>query len=76
MINTIEQHRQKIEELQNKKNNMDTEKRKLQIKEEIENKKNSIDVKLDEFAKNLDNDEMKKKLTEEMTSLNEEIKTA
>ena len=70
----IEQHRQKIEELQNKKNNMDTEKRKLQLKEEINNKKNSIDVKLDEFAKNLDNDEMKKKLTEEMTSLNEEIK--
>ena len=57
----IEQHRQKIEELQNKKNNMDTEKRKLQLKEEINNKKNIIDVKLDEFAKNLDNDEMKKK---------------
>ncbi len=70
----IEQHQQKIEELQNKKNNMDTEKRKLQIKEEITNKKNSIDAKLDEFAKNLDNDEMKKKLTDEMTNLNEEIK--
>ena len=53
---------------------MDTEKRKLQIKEEITNKKNSIDAKLDEFAKNLDNDEMKKKLTDEMTNLNEEIK--
>lgn len=70
----IEQHQQKIEELQNKKNNMDTEKRKLQMKEEITNKKNSIDAKLDEFAKNLDNDEMKKKLTDEMTNLNEEIK--
>ena len=70
----IEQYQQKIEELQNKKNNMDTEKRKLQIKEEITNKKNSIDAKLDEFAKNLDNDEMKKKLTDEMTNLNEEIK--
>jgi DNA repair exonuclease SbcCD ATPase subunit len=70
----IEQHQQKIEELQNKKNNMDTEKRKLQLKEEITNKKNSIDAKLDEFAKNLDNDEMKKKLTEEMTNLNAEIK--
>jgi predicted nucleic acid-binding Zn-ribbon protein len=70
----IEHHQQKIEELQNKKNNMDTEKRKLQLKEEIKNKKNSIDVKLDEFAKNLDNDEMKKKLTEEMTNLNAEIK--
>ena len=68
--------KQKIEELQNKKNNMDTEKRKLQLKEEINNKKNSIDVKLDEFAKNLDNDEMKKKLTEEMTNLNAEIKQA
>ena len=53
---------------------MDTEKIKLQIKEEITNKKNSIDAKLDEFAKNLDNDEMKKKLTDEMTNLNEEIK--
>ena len=53
---------------------MDTEKRKLQMKEEITNKKNSIDAKLDEFAKNLDNDEMKKKLTDEMTNLNEEIK--
>ena len=55
---------------------MDTEKRKLQLKEEIDNKKNSIDAKLDEFAKNLDNDEMKKKLTEEMTILNAEIKQA
>ncbi|WP_042461271.1 hypothetical protein [Neobacillus dielmonensis] len=70
----IEQYQQKIEELQNKKNNMDAEKRKLQIKEEIANKKRNIDAKLDEFAKNLDNDEMKKKLTDEMTSLNEEIK--
>lgn len=70
----IGQYQQKIEELQNKKNNMDTEKRKLQIKEEITNKKNSIDAKLDEFAKNLDNDEMKKKLTDEMTKLNEEMK--
>ncbi len=70
----IEQHQQKIEELQNKKNNMDTEKRKLQMKEELTNRKNSIDAKLDEFAKNLDNDEMKKKLTDEMTNLNEEIK--
>lgn len=70
----IGQYQQKIEELQNKKNNMDTEKRKLQIKEEITNKKNSIDAKLDEFAKNLDNDEMKKKLTDEMTKLNQEMK--
>lgn len=72
--NQIGQYQQKIEELQNKKNNMDTEKRKLQIKEEITNKKNSIDAKLDEFAKNLDNDEMKKKLTDEMTKLNQEMK--
>lgn len=70
----IEQYQQKIEELENKKNNMDIEKRKLQINEEITNKKNSIDAKLDEFAKNLDNDEMKKKLTDEMTMLNKEIK--
>ncbi|WP_462412839.1 hypothetical protein [Neobacillus sp. Marseille-QA0830] len=70
----IQQYQQKIEELQNKKNNMDTEKRKLQVKEKITSKKRSIDAKLDEFAKNLDNDEMKKKLTDEMTSLNKEIK--
>lgn len=70
----IEQYQQKIEDLNNKKNNMDIEKRKLQIKEEINNRKKSIDVKLVEFAKNLDNDEMKKKLTDEMTNLNEEIK--
>lgn len=70
----IEQHQHKIEELQNKKNNMDTEKRKLQLKEELLKKKNMIDAKLDEFAKNLDNDELKKKLTDEMTALNEEMK--
>lgn len=70
----IEQYQQKIEELQNKKNNMDSEKRKFQLKEAITNKKKSIDAKLDEFGKNLDNDEMKKKLTEEMTNLNAEIK--
>lgn len=70
----IEQYQQKIEELQNKRNNMDIEKRKLQIKEEITNKKKSIDAKLDEFAKNLDHDEMKSKLTNEMTKLNAEIK--
>lgn len=70
----IQQYQQKIEELQNKKNNMDVEKRKLQIKEEITNKKSSLDAKLDEFANNLDNEEMKKKLTDEMTKLNEEIK--
>lgn len=70
----IEQYQQKIEELQNKKNNIDVEKRKLQIKEEIANRKNSIDVKLEEFAKSLDNEEMKRKLTDEMTNLNEEIK--
>lgn len=71
---TIEQYQQKIDELQNKKNNMDVEKRKLQMKQDIAAKKKSIDAKLDEFAKNLDNDEMKKKLTEEMTALNAEIK--
>lgn len=70
----IEQYQEKIEELQNKKNNMDVEKRKLKLKEEITNKKKSIDAKLDEFGKNLDNDEMKKKLMEEMTNLNAEIK--
>lgn len=70
----IAQYQQKIEELQNKKEHIDTEKRKLQIKEEIQNKKNKIDEKLDEFAKNLDNDELKKKLTDEMTQLNKELK--
>ena len=72
--NQIEHYQQKIDELQIKKNSMDTEKRKLQIKEEIVNKKNSIDAKLEEFAKNLDHDELKKTLTDEMTTLNEEIK--
>lgn len=70
----IAQYQQKIEDLQNKKIHIDTEKRKLQIKEEIQNKKNSIDEKLGEFAMNLDNDEWKKKLTDEMTKLNAEIK--
>lgn len=70
----IEQYQQKIEELKNKRDHIDTEKRKLQIKEEIQKKKNSIDVKLEEFAKNLDNDKLKKKLTDEMTKLNGEIK--
>lgn len=70
----IEQYQQKIEELQDKKNNIDTEKRKLQIEKEIADKKKCIDMKLDEFAKNLDNDEMKKKLTDEMTNLNKDIK--
>lgn len=70
----IEHYKQKIEELENKKKNMDVEKRKLQLKEEIANKKKSIDAKLDEFAKNLDNEDMKKKLTEEMTKLNAEMK--
>ncbi len=41
---------------------MDTEKRKLQMKEEISKKESGIDAKLDKFAKNLDNEEMKKKL--------------
>lgn len=70
----IEYYRQKIKELENKKAHIDTEKRKLQLQEEIRSKKNLLDAKLDEFAKNLDNDEMKKKLTDEMTKLNEEIK--
>lgn len=72
--NQIEHYQQKIDELQIKKSSMDTEKRKLQIKEEIVNKKSSIDAKLEEFAKNLDHDELKKTLTDEMTTLNEEIK--
>ncbi|CAM5217033.1 putative protein OS=Ureibacillus acetophenoni OX=614649 GN=SAMN05877842_10892 PE=4 SV=1 [Ureibacillus acetophenoni] len=70
----IEQYQQKIEELQKQKNNINKENRKQQILDEIANKKNNIDAKLDEFAKNLDNEEMKKKLTDEMTKLNEEIK--
>jgi len=70
----IEYYKQKIKELENKKAHIDTEKRKLQLQEEIQSKKNLLDAKLDEFAKNLDNDEMKKKLTDEMTKLNEEIK--
>lgn len=70
----IQKYQQKIEELQKKKNAIDSEKRKLQINEEINNKKTLMDTKLDEFAKNLDNDNMKKKLTEEMTKLNAEIK--
>ncbi|WP_428910844.1 hypothetical protein [Niallia sp. Krafla_26] len=72
--NQIQQYQQKIDELQNKKKNMDVEKRKVQIKEVIANKKKMIDEKLDEFANNLDNEDMKKKLTEEMTTLNNEIK--
>lgn len=70
----IKQYQRKIEELQNKKNNLNTENKKQQIQKEIANKKNSLDIKLDEFAKNLDNEEMKKNLTDEMTKLNEEIK--
>ena len=53
---------------------MNTEKRKLEIKDEIAKKKKLLDAKLDEFAKNLDNDQMKKQLTDEMTKINNEIK--
>ncbi len=70
----IEHYRKKIEELENIKKNMNTEKRKLEIKDEIAKKKKLLDAKLDEFAKNLDNDQMKKQLTDEMTKINNEIK--
>ncbi|SOC40625.1 hypothetical protein [Ureibacillus acetophenoni] len=70
----IEHYQQKIDKLQNEKNNINLKNRKQQLQEDLANKKNRLDAKLEEFAKNLDNDQMKKKLTKEMTALNDEIK--
>ncbi|MEL4030188.1 hypothetical protein NST89_16800 [Caldifermentibacillus hisashii] len=53
---------------------MDNERRKLELKKKIEENKRILDEKLDEFSKNLDNEEMKKRLTDEMTQINQVIK--
>jgi predicted nuclease with TOPRIM domain len=70
----IAHYEDKIKQLQSMKNNMDNEKRKLELKSKIDENKRLLDEKLDEFSKNLDNEEMKKRLTDEMTQINQVIK--
>jgi len=70
----IAHYEEKIKKLQSMKGNMDNERRKLELKKKIEENKRILDEKLDEFSKNLDNEEMKKRLTDEMTQINQVIK--
>lgn len=70
----IAHYEDKIKQLQSMKNNMDIEKKKLELRNQIDQNKQLLDQKLEEFSKNLDNDKMKKKLTDEMTELNHVIK--
>lgn len=70
----IEEYKQKIEELEHKKRNINKEQEKAQLKAEISKYKQLLDEKLVQFGKNLDNEEMKKKLSDEMTEINKKIK--
>lgn len=70
----IEQYKQKIKELEHRKRNINKEQEKAQLQAEISKNKQLLDEKLDQFAKNLDNEEMKKKLSDEMTKINRKIK--
>lgn len=70
----IEQYKQKIKELEHKKRNINKEQEKAQLQAEISKNKQLLDEKLNQFAKNLDNEEMKKKLSDEMTKINRKIK--
>lgn len=70
----IEQYKQKIKELEHRKRNINKEQEKAQLQAEISKNKQLLDEKLNQFAKNLDNEEMKKKLSDEMTKVNRKIK--
>lgn len=70
----IEQYKQKIKELEHRKRNINKEQEKAQLQAEISKNKQLLDEKLNQFAKNLDNEEMKKKLSDEMTKINRKIK--
>ena len=71
----IKKHEEKIEELKKLKNDVDIEKAKTELKGQISKLKIQLDEKLVEFSKNLENEEMKSKISVELTKINREIKS-
>ena len=67
----IKRHQERIEELQKLKENVNEENRKNEVKNQIEQLQHKLNEKLDEFGKNLHDEEMKKKLTDELTEISQ-----